>query len=140
MQEILELSLYSKYPEMFSLKDNKTEPIGAYGIECGDGWYQILQSVCFIVAQHELNIQQNNHYLTENNKETVSYEKFRFTQIKEKFGGLRIYYYGGDDYIRGLIRMAECWRFNTFEKCGERGEPDKSGWITTICKSCKGKI
>lgn len=133
--------LYDKYPSLFSLKESKNEPIGAYGIECGDGWFEILSSLCFMIAQHERNIEGNNKYLEKQNRadEIVAYEPFRFTQIKEKFGGLRIYYYGGNEYIRGLIGMAESWSYHTCEKCGQKGKPDKRGWIMTLCESCGEK-
>ena len=131
--------LYEKYPNLFVNKDNKNEPIGCYGIECGDGWNEILSSLCFMIAQHERNIEGNNKYLISQNREPVEYEPFRFTQIKEKFGGLRIYYYGGNEYIRGLIGMAECWSYNTCEKCGEKGSKRGKGWITVLCDKCDNK-
>jgi hypothetical protein len=139
MTETLQSQLCAKYSSLFVLKDNITEPIGAYGIECGDGWYDIISSVCFSITQHEFSIQDRNKYLEQQNKTTIDYEPVRFTQIKEKFGALRIYYYGGDDYIRGLIRMAECWSLTSCEKCGEKGKPDKSSWIMTLCNNCKRK-
>jgi hypothetical protein len=54
-------------------------------------------------------------------------------QIKEKFGGLRFYYDGGDDYIRGLESMAERWAGRSCETCGERGDRRGGGWIRTLC-------
>lgn len=139
MKEILISELHKKYPSLFSLKDNQTEPIGAYGIECGDGWFDILSSLCFMINQQERNIEGNNKYRISQNQEPVEYEPFRFTQIKEKFGGLRIYYYGGNEYTRGLVGMAESWSFHICEKCGAKGSPDKKGWIMTLCENCKGQ-
>lgn len=54
-------------------------------------------------------------------------------QIKEKFGGLRFYYDGGDDQIQGMVTMAELWAHRTCEKCGNRGEQREGGWIRTLC-------
>lgn len=137
MKELFATELYNSYPSLFSLKDNKNEPIGAYGIECGDGWFDILSSLCFMIAQQERNIEGNNKYRIKQGQEPVEHEPFRFTQIKEKFGGLRVYYYGGNEYTRGLIGMAESWSYNTCEKCGAKGKPDKKGWIMTLCDNCK---
>jgi hypothetical protein len=137
MKELLAAELYTKYPSLFCLKDNRNEPIGAYGIECQDGWFEILSSLCFMIAQQERNIEGNNKYRVSKNQEPIVYESFRFTQIKEKFGGLRVYYYGGNEYTRGLIGMAESWSYHTCEKCGSKGSPDKRGWIMTLCESCK---
>jgi hypothetical protein len=57
----------------------------------------------------------------------------RVSQIKEKFGGLRFYYSGGDDYIGGLVRMAESWAFTTCEVCGNPGEMRFSEWNQVLC-------
>lgn len=54
-------------------------------------------------------------------------------QVKEKFGGLRFYYRGGDDTVRGMVRMAESWASNTCEVCGESGTIRNTGWIKTLC-------
>ena len=128
---------FEKYPSLFSLKDNKKEPIGIYGIECGNGWSDIIESLCFMIAQQERNIEGNNKYRASKGEQPVEYEPFRFTQIKEKFGGLRVYYYGGNEYTRGLVGMAESWSYHTCEKCGEKGKPNKKGWIMTLCDNCK---
>ena len=139
MSEITCDSLYEKYPNLFVNKDNKNEPIGCYGIECSGGWDEILSSLCFMIAQHERNIEGNNKYLISQNREPVEYEPVKFTQIKEKFGGLTIYYDGGNEYVRGLVGMAGCWSYNTCEKCGEKGSKRVKGWITVLCDKCDNK-
>ena len=131
--------LYEKYPNLFVNKDNKNKPIGCFGIECDDGWNEILSSLCFMIAQHERNIEGNNKYLISQNREPVEYEPVKFTQIKEKFGGLTIYYDGGNEYVRGLVGMAGCWSYNTCEKCGEKGSKRGKGWITVLCDKCDNK-
>ena len=57
-------------------------------------------------------------------------------QVKEKFGTLRFYYTGGDEYIAGLVSMAESMSAVTCETCGNPGEQTRGGWIKTICKPC----
>ena len=54
-------------------------------------------------------------------------------QVKEKFGGLRFYYRGGDEYISGLCAMAESMSYVTCEECGNPGKPSEGGWIRTLC-------
>ena len=54
-------------------------------------------------------------------------------QIKEKFGGLRFYYSGGDEQIHGMVRMAELWAGRVCEKCGNKGERRHGGWVRTLC-------
>lgn len=55
-------------------------------------------------------------------------------QVKEKFGGLRFYYDGGDEYINGLAAMAESMSYITCEECGSPGAPTSGGWVRTLCK------
>ena len=55
-------------------------------------------------------------------------------QIKEKFGTLRFYYSGGDEYISGLASMAESMSAVTCEECGNPGKTVGGGWLTTLCK------
>jgi hypothetical protein len=54
-------------------------------------------------------------------------------QVKEKFGTLRFYYTGGDDYIRGMVTMAESMSGVTCEECGKPGTQTGGGWIKTVC-------
>lgn len=56
-------------------------------------------------------------------------------QVKEKFGSLRFYYDGGDEYISGLVSMAESMSGITCEECGAPGESGGNGWISTLCET-----
>jgi hypothetical protein len=59
----------------------------------------------------------------------------KIDQIKEKFGGLRVYISGGDSYVSGKISFAECLSFKTCMFTGNRGERySKKGWIVTASK------
>lgn len=60
-------------------------------------------------------------------------------QVKEKFGTLRFYYTGGDDYVRGLVSMAESMSAVTCEVCGKPGTSNNSGWIRTVCEEHRVK-
>ena len=62
--------------------------------------------------------------------------EFRVAQVKEKFGTLRFYVYGGNDAIQGMIRLAETLSAHTCELCGNHGESTYQkvgGWIQTLC-------
>ena len=122
--------LYERYPDLFKNK-NKTimESCMAWGCECGAGWCELINSVCYIIKEHE----ENKNY------EKKEYIAVKFDQIKEKFGGLRIYFSGGDDYVEGVIRMAEEMSYKICEVCGNKGKPNKKGWIKTLCENCKSK-
>ena len=60
-------------------------------------------------------------------------------QVKEKFGTLRFYYSGGDEYIHGLVSMAESMSGVTCETCGKPGTSTGGGWIKTACKEHGGQ-
>jgi hypothetical protein len=61
-------------------------------------------------------------------------------QVKEKFGGLRFYYSGGDGKIEGMVSFAEQMSYKICEETGERGYLcSKNGWLRTlsISQMCK---
>jgi hypothetical protein len=66
-------------------------------------------------------------------KETPVVAQVIASQVKEKFGGLNFYYYGGDEVIRGMVRMAESMSYRTCEECGAPGKANSHGWISTLC-------
>jgi hypothetical protein len=119
-------TLYEKYPDLFSNIDNKHSCM-AFGIECNIGWYDIISSVCYRIKQYEKNKKSDYYTVT-------------FDQIKEKWGGLRIYHSGGDDYVDGIIIMAEEMSYKICERCGCPGSPNKQGWIMTLCDKCRGDL
>jgi hypothetical protein len=55
------------------------------------------------------------------------------TQVKEKFGTLRFYYWGGDEYCSGVESMAESMSAVTCEVCGSSGKLRRGGWWKTLC-------
>jgi hypothetical protein len=144
MDQELQNKLYEKYPQLFSNKEKSPmESCLSFGIECNNGWYDLLSAVCWRIFQHEKNIADRVRIRNENNKENdqsdLDYVPVKFDQIKEKFGGLRIYFSGGDDYVEGVIGMAEEMSYKICEVCGNSGKPNKGGWITTLCNSCRNK-
>ena len=104
-----------RFPKMFA------EPYG--GFACGEGWWSIIELLCS-------NIQ---HHIDWKNKESEVVPQVTVAQIKEKFGGLRFYYDGGDDEIRGMVRIAEAWASRSCEECGALGKRREGGWIRTLC-------
>jgi hypothetical protein len=135
-------TLYNKYPDLFQnrLKSPK-ESCLSFGIECNLGWYDIISNVCWMIKQREDNIKGRKKYLENNDPERLSEEQeyfpVKFDQVKEKYGGLRLYFSGGDEYVRGLVSMAEAFSYTVCEVCGNKGQPNKGGWITTLCNGCR---
>jgi hypothetical protein len=144
MDAELQQKLYEKYPDLFSNKDKGIQnSCMAWGCECGNGWYEIISSVCWMIKQHEDNKRWRKEYLEKNEPERLSEEQeyfpVKFDQVKEKYGGLRLYFSGGDEYVEGLVSMAEAMSYKICEVCGNKGQPNKGGWITTLCESCREK-
>lgn len=143
MSPELQNQLFEKYPNLFANKDKTPmqSPM-CFGIEVGDGWYELLASVCWRISQHEQNIEDSKRVFKdqpEKIQEELEYFPVKFDQVKEKFGGLRIYYSGGDDYIDGVTSMVEEYSYKVCEVCGNAGKPNKGGWITTLCDNCRNK-
>jgi len=106
-----------QFPKMFATSYG--------GFACGEGWWPILENLCS-------NIQ---HHIDWKNKESEVVPQVIVAQIKEKFGGLRFYYDGGDERIRGMVQMAESWADRSCEICGAPGSSGGKGWIKTLCST-----
>lgn len=142
MKQELQEKLYTDFPILFENRNKslKESPM-AFGIECGDGWYDIIRSVCWEIKQHENHVHNMIKLKQKEDPDYIlPYDSVKFDQIKEKFGGLRIYFTGGDDRVRGIVGLAEDISYKICENCGNRGEPNKSGWIQTLCKQCRGAV
>lgn len=134
-------TLYDKYPDLFQNRlKSPMESCLSFGIECNLGWYDILSSLCWMIKQHEDNIRWRREYLEKNDPEKLSsepeYYPVKFDQIKEKYGTLRAYHSGGDDYVSGLVSMAEAFSGKICETCGNKGKSTGGGWIMTLCDAC----
>jgi hypothetical protein len=142
MDQELQNKLFEKYPQFFVNKDKTPmqSPM-CFGIETGNGWFGIISSLCWMIRQHEDNKTWRQKYLEENEPEKLKnepeYFPVKFDQIKEKYGTLRVYFSGGDEYVEGLVSMAEAISGKICEVCGNKGEPNKGGWITTLCEAHK---
>ena len=130
----------------------------AFGIECGDGWFGLIETLCKLARSNW----ENDAILTE------------VAQIKEKYGGLR-FYYGAKvdpkmcvldlgrwtrthyrmgsrlhkltqpqpvaelDPLRGAVQFAEAYSYRVCETCGKPGKVRSSGWVRTLCDACDKK-
>ena len=129
MKQELDEYLCKVYPKMMVNRNAPmTETCMCWGFECGDGWFQILNQLMGNIQNH---IDWSNR-----NGEVVS--QVTLDQVKEKFGTLRFYYTGGDDYIRGMVTMAESMSGVTCEECGKPATTNwptltQGGWVRTRC-------
>ena len=122
-----QITLYKKYPKLFS-QHNKSmkETCMCWGISVGVGWFPIIEMLCEALETY-LKLHPNVPVL-------------EFTQIKEKFGTLRIYTSGGDEFTDNLIEMAQILSEKICEECGSVIDVSQTeGYILTLCKICKEK-
>jgi hypothetical protein len=178
MRKELDEELCRKYPEIF--RDRHGNPVKSWMFECSDGWYGIIDSLCFniqsyiennreriktrerILQEKEFALQGNWDaiYTNEDGKKwlaTATPEQLEnikeyllfiskhwekeieeipqviAEQVKEKFGTLRFYVNYQDDYITGLIDMAESMSGRTCEVCGNHGKMRHGGWMRVLC-------
>ena len=136
MNQELDEQLCAKYPKIFVNRnaDMRTTAM-CWGFECGDGWYNILDQLCGNIQSHiDWSIKNNAWDVEKDSKNIRSIvPQIVAVQVKEKFGSLRFYYDGGDDYIRGLSVMAESMSMVTCETCGAPGTLRGKGWMYTAC-------
>jgi hypothetical protein len=119
MKPELELSIVQEFPNLFKGRSKSLkESLMAFGCEHDDGWFNIIRAMCQEIDDHL--------------KQTK--EEYEFTQIKEKFGTLRVYDTGHNDHIEGIIRMAEAMSAVTCEITGSPGKLCRAGlWYKTLC-------
>lgn len=78
MDPNLQTKLIKKYPKIFKQTSlSPQESCMYFGIETGDGWYMLIDKIC---SQLQWNTDKNE------------YPQVVFTQVKEKYGALTIYY------------------------------------------------
>lgn len=102
----------TKYPKLFN--DD------LISFDCGDGWKDILDRLFSKIGDEMIRI--DTHVL----------------QVKEKFGGLRVYTGRENDLISEAIRGAEKEAIKTCETCGSRDDIKTEGsWLKTLCGNCR---
>jgi len=155
--------LVKKYAPMFRDRygDMRTTAM-CWGFETGDGWFNIINTLCGLICSDWLYAKEQYDYLqtrvgkskydfgkehegkdivTEDNvakaKANMDEEEEKIpvvTQVKEKYGGLRFYVHGATGEQYALIQFAESMSYRTCEVCGDRGRSNGGGWIQVRCK------
>jgi hypothetical protein len=92
--------------------------------ECGKGWSPLINKAVEGI-QKEVSTWPDT-------------QDFYITQIKEKFGGLRIYLSAYNDRLDAIVRAACEEARKTCELCGEPGVLGEEGrWLQTLCEKCR---
>lgn len=119
MNKELEQMFIKEFPGFFrDMYGHESVTCMHWGIATGDGWYELLWKLCMDIEA------------------TNPPEDFKFEQIKEKFGQLRIYTWGDTEEIEQLILKAEDDSARICEHCGMPGEiVNKNGWLFAACEN-----
>ena len=129
--------LCEKYPKIFVNRNaSANESCMAWGFEINDGWFHIIDRACSLMQSHiDWRNKQHDRAVSEGaSKVPEACSQVTAEQIKEKFGTLRFYTSGGDDYTDGVTSMAEAMSGVTCETCGKPGTTGGKGWIKTACE------
>jgi hypothetical protein len=156
MKRELDSQLCEKYPLIFKDRnaDMRTTAM-CWGLECGDGWYNIIDVLCGLLTSDYRQAKSRYDHLIEVGAGGVLYGTKTVTQeqideakvkldeetlkvpvavqVKEKFGGLRFYVQAATDAHYKYISFAESMSYRTCESCGAPGKTYTDGWHTTLC-------
>lgn len=133
MDKKLEAKLVSTFPTQFcEYGGDKSQTCMAWGCECGDGWFSLLWALCIQIEGYYKSLELMGKELP---------PPVVFTQIKEKFGTLNVYFYGGDSTVRNYVNFAETMSMLVCEQCGSTTEVHqrKRGWVSFACLKCVEK-
>lgn len=113
--------LCSKYPRLY--RDRHGDPrttAMCVGFDVGDGWFRLIDVVSSIIVERSAEV----------GLDPVA------TQIKEKFGTLRLYVQGlqNDEYLEGCIAMASAVSAQVCQVCGGNGLLRIAGWYRVLCE------
>jgi hypothetical protein len=146
MKKNMQEKLFKKYPQIFRQKDlSAQETAMCWGITCGDGWFDLIDDLCSEIQNRVNNVNSNRKYsIKSSSPSLIPIKTIEFiceaTQVKEKFGSLRFYTQGGDDYINGMISLAESLSRKICSQCGNKKNiQQRRGWQHTLCKKCKNE-
>lgn len=133
MRDELEQQLHDEYRDLYAALDAdegddlyKT-PLARYGVQCGDGWYGLLDALSAFVTDQ------------------AGDETIVLHQVKQKFGGLRFYHGGLPDalsqrqrqMIFGAITFAEQFSDQICELCGQPAVENDAPMSRARCVDCR---
>jgi hypothetical protein len=127
-----------------------------WGLECGDGWYNIIDVLCGLLTSDYRQAESRYESIKDKvdqpqwggSKKIITQEKIDeakakldeetlkvpvAVQVKEKFGGLRFYVQAATDKHYSYISFAESMSYCTCEECGAPGKTYTDGWHMTLC-------
>ena len=156
MNRKLDEALCAKYPLIFKDRhENMQHTAMCWGFSHGDGWYNIIDTLCGLLTSDYRSAKSRYEHLVEIGvggilygtktvtQEAIDEAKVKLdeestkvpvaVQVKEKFGGLRFYVQAATDKHYNYINFAESMSYRTCEECGAAGKTYTDGWHRTLC-------
>ena len=158
MRKELDEALCAKYPLIFrDRNENMQNTAMCWGFECGDGWYNIIDILCGKLGSEYYSAKSRYDFIKDRagekmygnasgdiitqgeidlRKQIMDEEALKVpvaVQVKEKFGGLRLYVQGATEKHWNYISFAESMSYRICESCGAEGKTYTDGWHTTLC-------
>jgi len=113
--------LFQTFPRLYrGHKKPATESRMCFGFECGDGWFPLVRDLSEAI---EVACEHDQTPMPE------------VVQVKEKFGGLRIYVRRATRHVAELLEQGENDSLRICEECGKEGGlcVTESGWYKAVC-------
>ena len=132
MKAELQQKIFDKYPKMFGDRTKPmTETCMCWGLEVGDGWYDLIDVLCeALTYTYSTSVQvdeedgkrlgikpykwelENNYYFSVEPPQIIA------TQVKEKYGTLRFYY--REEYSEEVMSLIQTGKYPDLQRIIDR--------------------
>ena len=125
MRKELDDQLCREFPNLYrDRRASMMETLMCWGFCVGDGWFNIIYDMSKKLEALILEMPEKER------------QNYKAVQIKEKFGGLRVYLFSETKEMEEIISEAEKLCDITCEKCGAEGRFRSKGWCIVLCDNC----
>lgn len=127
MTQEKERELLSSYRSLFESDEILSDPKQScmcWGFECGDGWYNVIDKML-------------------KRMKALKDPELYLTQVKEKWGLLRVYTNFSTKKVEKIISKAEKESAHVCEQCGSKKYVSTHadfGWYRTLCPICREAV
>lgn len=123
MRPDLQRLLHARFPALYiRCSEPPSCSLMGNGFCVGDGWFPVIATLSEVVSTHDA---------------ACGRSPTEAAQVKEKFGRLRFYADGADDYARGAIACAEAMSVAFCDRCGKPARTHAFGGLrATVCRAC----
>jgi hypothetical protein len=124
-QQDFDRYLFERFPHLYAdMYGSVRGSCMPWGCCVGKGWYPIIEAMSEKLEALILALPEQHR------------NEVKAVQVKEKFGGLRVYMSYQTEEMSAVIREAEKQCYQTCEQCGQPGKIQKDGWWSVQCRAC----